>query len=448
MRALARNLRIAARGESDSRTNPRGALAARRMLHACAMRPLVLLVAMTVLATTRAASAEPLSVDALVREVIERNPSVRARVLRRDALGNEARAAGIYPDPQIAVMVDRVPQAHDAEMPMVRYQATQTFPWPGKLPLMRTAVERQRDGSDAEIDVRKLDLRLDAKRAYYTLVLVARRREVNRASRSLASTIAQAALGRYAAGLGGHHDVVRARVEVNALDVELTNLDGERSTTLALINALRDRPYDDATGDPVLVRSPHPEETVASLVDRANAQRPELRGVRAMQSEAIAMADLARRERYPDVMGSVWMNQNIGAPASAGGMLGVSLPVFGISRQRYRANAFDARAQGAVEDAAAMRAMIRFEVAAAVVRVQTVARRVELVETVVLPTARESFEASLAGYSASTLDVLSLLDARRSLQTASLDLAEAQVEREVALAELERAVGAPIGATR
>ena len=149
MRALARNLRIAARGESDSRTNPRGALAARRMLHVCAMRPLVLLVAMTVLATTRAASAEPLSVDALVREVIERNPSVRARVLRRDALANEARAAGIYPDPQIAVMVDRVPQAHDAEMPMVRYQATQTFPWPGKLPLMRTAVERQRDGSDA-----------------------------------------------------------------------------------------------------------------------------------------------------------------------------------------------------------------------------------------------------------------------------------------------------------
>ena len=412
------------------------------------MRLLPLLVAVAVLATPRAAGAEPPSVDALVREVLERNPSVRARVLRRDALGSEARAAGIYPDPQVAVMVDRVPQAHDGEMPMVRYQATQMFPWPGKLPLMRQGVERQRDASGADLDLRKLDLRLDAKRAYYMLVLNGKRREINRASRGLAATIAQAALGRYSTGIGGHHDVVRAKVEVNALDVELTNLDGERSVAIAMINALRDRPVDEPTGEPILVSSPRAEETVATLVERANAQRPELRGMHAMQLEATAMADLARRERYPDIMGSVWMNQNIGAPPSAGGMVGFTIPVFGISRQGYRAGAFDARAQGAGEDAAAMRAMIRFEVAAALVRVQTMSRRVELVETVVLPTARESLDASLAGYGASTLDVLSLLDARRSLQSAWLALAEAQVEREMALAELERAVGVPIGGPR
>ena len=408
------------------------------------MRPLALLVAIAALAAPLAASAEPTSADALVREVLDRNPSVRARVLRRDALGSEARAAGIYPDPQVFVMVDRIPQSHAAEMPMMRYQVTQMFPWPGKLGLMQTAVERQRDGSGAELDLRKLDLRLDAKRAYYMLILNGKRREVNRASRSLAVTIAQAAIGRYSTGLGGHHDVVRAQVEVNALDVELTNLDGERSTTVAMINALRDRPFDEPTGDPQLVPSAQTDETVAGLIERANAQRPELRGMRAMQSEATAMADLARRERYPDVMGSVWMNQFFGAPPSAGGMIGVTIPVFGISRQGYRAGAFDARAQGASQDAGAMRAMIRFEVAAAVVRVQTIARRVELVETIVLPKARESLEVSLAGYGASTLDVLSLLDARRSLQSASLALAEAQVEREVALAELERAVGAPI----
>lgn len=162
------------------------------------------------------------------------------------------------------------------------------------------------------------------------------------------------------------------------------------------------------------------------------------------------MADLARRERYPDIMGSVWMNQNIGAPPSAGGMIGVTVPVFGISRQGYRADAFDSRAQGVAEDAGSMRAMIRFEVANALVRVQTTTRRVELVETVVLPKARESFEASLAGYGSSTVDIVSLLDARRSLQSASLALAEAQAEREVALAELERAVGGTTvgGATR
>ena len=96
-----------------------------------------------------------------------------------------------------------------------------------------------------------------------------------------------------------------------------------------------------------------------------------------------------------------------------------------------------------------MRAMIRFEVADALVRVQTTSRRVELIDTVVLPKARESFESSLAGYGAGTVDLIGLLDARRSLQTSSLMVAEARVEREVALAELERAVGRPAnGASR
>lgn len=423
------------------------------------MRPLTLVVvsmlagAGIVLPSSNARAASPL--DDLVAEVLERNPAVRAGTLRRDALGREARAAAVYPDPQVAVMVDRVPQAGaGGDMAMVRYQATQTFPWPGKLGLIRTTIERQGDVAGAEIEVRKLTLRLETKRGWAMLALNARRREINRANRSLASTIAQAALGRYSTGIGGHHEVVRAQVEVNALDIELIDLEGERTSMLAMINALRDRPTDSPLLD-VVVTEPSMSSTtttrvddlvLASLIERANAQRPELRGMKAMQAEASTMADLARRERYPDIMGSVWMNQNIGAPPSAGGMIGITLPVFGITRQAYRAQAFEARAQGAAEDAAQMRAMIRFEVADALVRVQTTTRRVNLVETLVLPKARESFESSLAGYGSSTVDMIGLLDARRSLQNATLALAEAQAEREVALAELERATATPLAA--
>ena len=66
----------------------------------------------------------------------------------------------------------------------------------------------------------------------------------------------------------------------------------------------------------------------------------------------------------------------------------------------------------------------------------------QLLETVVLPKARESFETSLAGYGAGTVDIVGLLDARRALQAATLAVADAQMDREIALAELERAVGA------
>jgi hypothetical protein len=42
------------------------------------------------------ARADDGAVDHLVAEVLELNPSIRARALRRDAFGGEAKAAGIH----------------------------------------------------------------------------------------------------------------------------------------------------------------------------------------------------------------------------------------------------------------------------------------------------------------------------------------------------------------
>ena len=321
--------------------------------------------------------------------------------------------------------------------------------WPGKLSLMREAVEYQHDATAADLDTRKVSLRFEAERAWWMLTMNARRREVNRASRDLASTIASAALGRYGAGAGQHHDVVRAQVEVDALDVQRIDLEGERTAIVAMMNALRDRLADDAIADPPTTPSPFADLSLVALAERAVHARPELRSMRAMQDESLAMGSLARKAPYPDLMGSVWLNQNIDAPASMGVMVGGTIPVFGVSREQHRASAFDQRADAAAQDQAAMRAMIHAEVAQALVHVQTASRRLDLVGHVALPKARESFESALAGYGAGTLDIVSLLDARRGLQTAELTLVEAEVDRELAIAELERAVGTPLrGGTR
>lgn len=394
------------------------------------------------LSTSLPARAEPPTVDGFVKEVLARNPSLRARGLRHTALRREARAAGAYPDPSVAVMLDRVPEG--VEMPMIRYQLSQMVPWPGKLGLMRDAVERQGDAAEADVETRRLELRLEAKRGWYMLVLNKKQQEVNRAGRNLAAMIASAALGRYGAGTGGHHEVARAQVEVTALDTQQLNLEGERASIVAMLNALRDRPTNPAIPDPADVAARPQSEPLAKLVDQAVKQRPELRGMGAMRDEALTMARLARKEPLPDLMGSVWLNQNIGAAPSFGVMLGGTVPVFGVAKQRHRAAAFEARAEGAAEDQAAMRAMIRFEVTDALIKVQTATRQLDLLRTVALPKARESFEASLAGYGAGKVEVLGVLDARRALQSAELALAEAQAQRDMAAAALERAVGAPI----
>ncbi len=407
----------------------------------------IFVAAAAVLMPTTARAASPL--DDLVAEVLEKNPSVRARVHRQEAAREDARAAGRWPDPRVSVMVDRVPRSSmtGAMPPMVQYGVQQVVPWPGKLGLMREAAEWETARAGSDIDTRKLDLALDAKRAFWMLALNVRRRGINRANRNVANTLADATLGRYSAGIGGHHDVARAQVEVAALDVQYVDLEGERASIAAMINALRNEPTETPFADPPPPLSSRIDLAHSKLVDRALATRPELRGMRAMQSEALTMASLERKERYPDVTGGVWYNQMIGMPDSGGAMIGATLPIFGYARQGHRAAAFEAKADSSLEDQAAKRAMIRFEVADAIVGVDTATRQVDLIRGVALPRARESFQASLAGFGAGATDIVGVLDARRSLQQAELALAEAEVRREIAIAQLERAVSGSVKGT-
>ncbi len=376
-----------------------------------------------------------------VAEVVARNPSIRAGTLRRAAYRDEAAGTGKWSDPFVSVMVDQVPEATGGLMPMIRYSVTQMLPWPGKLRFMRDAVEHQGEGSEAELDARRLDLRLEAERAYVMLWMNAKRREINHAQRAIASTIASAALGRYGAGTGDHHEVARTQVEVNSLDVQSIDLDGERTSILAMINALRNQPSDTAMTDPADLGPPSASLSVDPLTDRAIASRPELQRMKAMQNEAGSMAALARREPYPDIMTSIWANQMMGGPPTMGAMIGFTIPIFSASRGEHLGAAFDERAQAASEDAESMRAMIRAEVAQALVKVQTATRQVDLIQTVALPKAHESFDASLAAYGAGSGDVVGLLDARRSLQDSQLMMLDARVRRALAVAELEHEIG-------
>lgn len=408
------------------------------MIYAVLLSSLALLLALP-------ARAEPPArgVEAFVAEVLERNPALEARALAAAAQREAARVAGLWPDPEASVMLDNVPQQMDGgEMPMLRYQLSQMIPWPGKLGLMASAAERRGDALHADADTRRLDLVRDAKRGYWMLLSNKGLRDVNRAGRGLLDGIVKATLARYGAGTSGHHEVVRAQLEQSAADVEALDLEGERTTTLAMLNALRDRPADAELPDPeapaieVMPSAP----ALPGLMRAALARRPELAQMRAMQREEQLMADLARRERYPDLMTSVWYNQMLGEPDTGGVMVGVTLPLFNVRRQNGLARAADLRAGSAGSESRAMQNMIRFEIADALRRLDTAARTQELLVTSAAPRANQSFVSALAAYSTGSVP----LEAWRALQSVERARVEAIMARLVALADLERAVGGSI----
>jgi outer membrane protein, heavy metal efflux system len=409
-------------------------------------RILAPVLAALVVATNAGAASANAGMRAFVAEVIRQNPSLSARTLRRSASLREASASGLWPDPEAVVMVDNL-GGDEAEAPMARIQLSQTIPWPGKLDLMERAALRRADTAGAEVKSRRLELELEAKRAYLMLALNAGKRKVNRANRGLVKTVVNAALARYSAGAGGHHEVARAQVELNAIDVEAIALNGERQSIVAMMNALRNAAADQTVADPIEPSTTARVPPVRRLFELAVQRRPELEGMRAMQREEDAMAELARRERYPDLMAGVWYNKMLEGPEqSVGMMLGTTIPVFGVRRQARLGDAGALRSRGVAQDAAGMRAMIRFEVADAAQKVATAQRTLDFVRGSAQPRAQESFLSSLAGYSSGTVEITGLLESWRALQAAELARVEAAVRLTAAVAELERALGGPLGA--
>jgi outer membrane protein TolC len=229
-------------------------------------------------------------------------------------------------------------------------------------------------------------------------------------------------------------------VERSALEVEAVDLDSDRTSTVAMINALRNAAADAPFPDPPLPAAGDDRRipALAELLRLAEARRPELRAMRSMQREESTMAELARRERYPDLMTSVWYNQMLGGPDTLGVMLGARIPLFDVTRQTRRAEASDLRASSVASDLEGMRAMIRFEVAD-LRRFETADRSLELVLEAALPRAEQSLSSSLGGYSTGSVDVVGVLEAWRALQSVERARVEALVARAMAKADKKRA---------
>ncbi len=392
-------------------------------------------------ARASAQESAPLSLDALVREVAARSPGVAAEVLRAEALRQAIPRARALDDPRITLMTEDVPRTITGGMPMLRLQANQMLPWPGKRERMTRVAERESQVAGARERAVLLDAVTQAKRIYYGLYLNMEARRINREQRAIAETLVDVVTGRLASGMAMHHDVLKMQTEASMLDDELAMLETERREMVAMLNALRDLPAEAPVGEPLEAWSPEVLPDRPVLVTRALSQRPEVLEMVAMAESRRAMAAVARREYYPDLMLGAFYDARRGGVDTIGAMVTVSIPLWIGRKQRIDVAVADLRANAADRDRSAMEAMVRAEVEQALARLSRVKRRSEILESELLDRAQQTFDAALAAFPAGKTNVLEILDALRVVSQRRLSRTALRVERELALVDLARAVG-------
>jgi outer membrane protein TolC len=375
------------------------------------------------------------------------NPRIAAARSLARAASARVPSAKLPPDPelQLGFMNYALPELEPMDpLGMVQLQLMQMIPTPGKLRASGRIASAWAASARARADGVEWTLRAGVAMAFYDLYQTDRRLVIARETLRLLQDIRRTSESMYRVGEGRQADVLRAQVAIARMEEDTVRMTTMRAAMAARLNALLDRPVQAGVASPALPEFPDMVPPLESLVAAASAARPMiLAGEREIEA-AEAQTRLARREIWPDLTIGVQYGQRnggMGMERMGSLMLGASVPIFARSRQLRMRDEAEAMRQMAVADVAAMRADTRAEVAEAYAGLVRARNLATLYRSTVLPQAEAAVTSAHAAYRTGSVDFMTLLDARMTVNDYCQELFALEAEQGKAWAELERLIG-------
>lgn len=322
----------------------------------------------------------------------------------------------------------------------------QELPGRGKRELRAAVAEKDAELASADLAVRARNVVNEVMHAYADLAIARLATEIHLASVDVLRQFADASTLKYSAGRTSQQDVLKSVVEISRLHEDLVMHEEAAAMAAARLNTLLDRDPQDPIGPLDEPREQIALPASADLQRLAIDSQPELRGARLGVERAQASLAAVTRDYKPDFFvggGYMLMPREAGAWTASIGMTWPNAPW-----SRGRLNAQKAEATANVEVASAqvqvVERAIRQAVHEAYVRVQAAGQRAALLRTTIVPQSEQTLEVSRVAYQADRVDFLSLIDNQRALLDARVNYYRALSDRELALADLSRAIGADV----
>jgi outer membrane protein TolC len=391
--------------------------------------------------------SEPLELELLVKIALERNPELKEALARTKAGIEEVRRAGALDDPMLKFEAWGIP----LNTPLAFNQdqtnmlgLRQNFPFPGNLSLKSEAALRDAESTYQMYRDRRLDVALRLKKAYLDYYSMSREVDIHLEHVGIMRDMERITDIKYRNGAVNQQDVLKPQVELILLHNDVLAMTQHLESDKAAINALLNRPPDAPLGKPKEPTFPVETFDVQDLSTKA-LSRPDVLAAQLRARATEASAKVASREaNLPDFSVGADYWQQPGMPNDAWGlMFSVNLPWFTGKHGAEVAKLEHAlRADRAAVETAQNKAL--FEVRDAWFKVESARKSLVLFKGELLPKSTQSADVSRANYEKDKASFLDLLDAERSLRDVKLKYSQALVQYEMAVADLERAVGRPV----
>jgi cobalt-zinc-cadmium efflux system outer membrane protein len=398
----------------------------------------------------QAAGAQSAPVRLSLTDVYHRAAST-PRISAASALANAAEArvgsASRPPDPelQLGFMNRALPSLASMDpLGMTQIQLMQMIPTPGKLRLAAQVESANVAAARARATDVRWDVRARAAMAFYDLYATVRQTEIARQTKQLVLEIAKTSQTMYAVGDAKQPDVLRAQVEVARMTEEIVRMESKRAAMAGRLAATLDLPADSDVGDPVMPRLPDSLPPLSQLIDEAESGRPMIEAGKREVAAAVAGERLARKEIWPDVQLGLqygWRQGEMGTERMGSLMIGASVPIHARRRQLAMREEASAMLLMATADVATMRAETRGRMTELYAEYTKARNLAALYRTTVIPQAEGAVTASFSAYRVGSVDFMTLLDNRMSVNEYRQQLVLLESEQGKAIAEMEMLLG-------
>jgi outer membrane protein TolC len=393
----------------------------------------------------------PLTISWCLDRAAAANAGIAVGRAASDAARERIVTAGALDDPRFRYELSNIPIGDwDFDStPLSGHQLGlhQKIPFPGMLSNRRGAARAGAAAADLSLEEQERRVAGAVESAWAQLGFAQRALEITERNVELLRRLTRIAEAKYRVGTGLQQDVLRAQVELTVLIEQRLRREAEIARAGATLAALLDLPpemklpktteLDDASRLPIL------EDLLIDLEERS----PELRAQTARIEEAQRLREAAKFEGYPgfDFDVGYRIRRNVrGDPVNGDDFVGAGVTIrLPVNRARWKAQVAERDALWRREKAAlrGARADLRAQIRSVFAELRRADLEIQLLETGLVPQARQSLESSRSGYEVGRIGFLSLLDSQVRLLETELRRVRAAADRRVAFAALEAAAG-------
>jgi outer membrane protein TolC len=313
------------------------------------------------------------------------------------------------------------------------------FPGPGKLKERGRTAAAESQNKYFAFESAVLQTAFNLERAYYQLGLLEEQLRLKRETLSLLENQERAVRAQNAAGAATLADLLRVQSERDRAQTEFANLEDSRRSLLANFKAaLGLTPDQPEPPTPLHFEASDENADADELLRVAFARNPQLKAMEADVRTAEAEISVAYKERVSDFSAALMADVKA-SPVLYWPQLSMSLPLW---RDKIAAEIAGAKANELAAKSRLKAGQIDLTVnfAEKLFAYHETSRNLTLLENELIPKARQSLEIVRAGYRAGTTNFSAMTDAEQALLNLQLEAAEAQTDREIALADLSLAV--------